>query len=153
VGGGCRGRLLAGDLSSDGHAVRITTRREAARPLIEAAGAECWIGDPDRIATLRDSLDRVTVACWMLGTARGDAAALHGTRLEHWLSRVIDTTVRGFVYEASGTVAQSLLLGGERIVRDACLHNAIPLVVLSADPAESDAWRAQARAGIDALLS
>ena len=40
--------------------MRITTRTEAGRAAIEAAGAECWIGTPDRLATLRRALDGVT---------------------------------------------------------------------------------------------
>ena len=49
----------------------MTTRTEDRRAAIEAAGAECWIGTPDRLATLRAALDGVTIACWMLGTATG----------------------------------------------------------------------------------
>ena len=53
VGGGCRGRLLAQELVGEGHAARVTTRQESARAEIEAAGAECWIGAPQRMGTLR----------------------------------------------------------------------------------------------------
>ena len=106
VGGGCRGRRLAARLVEDGrHAVRITTRGESGRAAIEATGAECLIGTPDRLASLRGALDGVTIACWMLATARGDRAqvqALHGSRLESFLSQAIDTTMRGFIYEAPG---------------------------------------------------
>ena len=87
------------------HAVRITTRGESGRAAIEATGAECLIGTPDRLATLRGALDGVTIACWMLATARGDRAgveALHGSRVESFLGQAIDTTMRGFVYEAAG---------------------------------------------------
>lgn len=107
VGGGCRGLRLAAGLVGSGHAVRITTRSESTRPAIEAIGSECWVGTPDRIATLRFALDSVTVACWLLGTASGDREqlrALHGSRLQFMLSQMIDTTVRGLVYEAAGTV-------------------------------------------------
>ena len=45
-----------------GHAVRITTRSESRRAAIEAAGGECWIATPDRIASLRYALENVTVA-------------------------------------------------------------------------------------------
>ena len=69
VGGGCRGLALARDLVAAGHAVRAVTRREAGRREIEAAGCECWIGDPDVIGTLRYALDNVTLLLWLLGTA------------------------------------------------------------------------------------
>jgi HEAT repeat protein len=79
-----------------GHAVRAVTRDEANRERIEAAGAECWIGDPDVVGTLRYALESVTILVWALGTAAGTderVAALHGSRLEMMLGRVIDSTV------------------------------------------------------------
>ena len=103
LGGGCTGRRLASGLVADGYAVRATTRTEAHRPDIEAAGAECWIGTPDRLATLRGALENVTIACWLLGSATGAPAqlrALHTSRLQFFLREAIDTTVRGFLYEA-----------------------------------------------------
>src|SRR6202042_1512856 len=106
IAGGARGRALASGLVADGHAGRVTSREERRRPAIEAAGAECWIATPDRIATLRYALDGVTVACWLLGTACGaqsTVAALHGPRLDFFVNQTIDTTVRGLVYEAAGT--------------------------------------------------
>ncbi len=154
VGGGCRGRRLARELIDAGHTVRITTRSESGRAAIEQTGAECWIGDPDRIATLRQALDRVTVACWMLGTATGEPQALQalfGTRLEYWLTQVIDTTVRGFVYEAAGTVAPELLADGLAQVRAVCELNAISYAVVEADPGAAG-WAAAARAGIESFL-
>ena len=161
VGGGCRGRRLGRDLIGAGHAVRITTRAESGRAAIEAIGAECWIGDPDRIATLRQALDRVTVACWMLGTATGEPealGALFGTRLEYWLTQVIDTTVRGFVYEAAGTVASQLLGDGLSQVRTICELNSIPYAVIEAQPPlgagpPGDArWLEAAREGVESFL-
>ena len=71
VGGGCRGLRLARTLVAEGHAVRAVTRSQARRAEIEAAGCECWIGDPDRIGSLRYALDNVTVLLWLLGTATG----------------------------------------------------------------------------------
>ena len=155
VGGGCRGRVLAGELLAAGHAVRITTRSEAGRAAIEATGAQCHIGTPDRTGTLRSALDAVSVACWMLGTARGDAealSALHGTRLDYWLTQVIDTTVRGFVYEAAGTVPAAALAERARRVRAACALNSIPLAIVHADPADTSAWVTAAAAAVAAFL-
>src|SRR5271167_2225406 len=110
----------------EGHVVRITTRSEAGRAAIEAAGAECWVGTPDRLATLRGALDSVAVACWLLGNAQDSheqLAALHGSRLELFLTQMIDTTVRGFVYEARGCSEGELLAGGERLARDMTQRN------------------------------
>jgi len=152
VGGGCRGRGLAGELVAHGHAVRVTSRSESGRVAIEATGAECWIGDPDRIATLREALDRVTVACWMLGTATGEPdelQALFGTRLQYWLTQVIDTTVRGFVYESCGTVAPELLAAGATHVHTVCQRNSIPFAVVDVAP-QDPTW---AEAAYDAIGS
>jgi uncharacterized protein YbjT (DUF2867 family) len=156
VGGGCRGRKLAASLLGEGHAVRITTRTEAGRAAIEASGAECWIGTPDRLATLRGALESVTVVCWLLGSATGTAdqlRALHGPRLEFFATQAIDSTVRGFVYEARGTSTPAETLeGGIEVVRGVAARNAIPLVLLTADPGEAEAWQADARTAIASLI-
>jgi len=155
IGGGCRGLALTERLAADGHAVRAVTRDESRRARIEAAGAECWIGDPDVVGTLRYALENVTILVWALGTATGAAdavAALHGSRLEMMLSKSIDTTVRGIVYEAAGTVDAEVLAAGEAELRRACELNEIPFAVLTADPADADAWATAARAAIDGLL-
>ncbi|HUB73148.1 MAG TPA: hypothetical protein VL979_03810 [Solirubrobacteraceae bacterium] len=172
VAGGCRGRRLAAGLIADGHAVRITTRGERGRAAIEALGAECWVGTPDRLATLRGALEGVTIACWLLGTAAGPAAeleALHGPRLRLFVTQTIDTAVRGLVYEARGAAgAQALIAGGERAVRELAERNAIPVAFLTADPCgargwggsdepagagQSERWLADARGAVGRLLS
>jgi glycine/D-amino acid oxidase-like deaminating enzyme len=155
VGGGCRGLTLARDLVAEGHAVRAVTRREAGRPAIEAAGAECWIGDPDVVGTLRYALDNVTLLLWLLGTASGPperVAALHGPRLRMMLDKTTDTTVRGVVYEAAGAVDRAVLARGVEEVRRAHRLNEIPYALLEADAGDPVAWPAAARAAIDALL-
>jgi hypothetical protein len=151
VAGGCRGRRLGGELVGDGHAVRITTRTEAGRPAIEAVGAECFLSTPDRIASLRYALDGVTVICWLLGSATG-ADALHGARLESLLAQIIDTTVRGIVYEAAGSVGADVLAAGARLVAERAAFNAVPHRLLTASPSSPAAWGAAARAAIDGLL-
>jgi hypothetical protein len=156
VGGGCRGRQLAAELALAQHAVRITTRATSHRAAIEATGAECWIGTPDRLATLRGALENVTIACWLLAGATGSAGQLcelHAARLRFFLGQVIDTTVRGFIYEAAGTtVPPQVLDEGARTVRELGELNAIPVAVLRADPRDSGAWLTEARAAVDLLL-
>jgi hypothetical protein len=157
VGGGCRGLDLARSLTAEGHAVRAVTRRPGdARAAIEAAGAECYAGDPDVIGTLRYALDGVTVLLWLLGTASGPAAkveALHGSRLRMMLEKTTDTTVRGVVYEAAGTVEAPVLGAGVEEMRRARSTNEIPFALITSDPADRAAWLADARAAIDALLT
>jgi NAD(P)-dependent dehydrogenase (short-subunit alcohol dehydrogenase family) len=141
-GGSCRGLALTRTLAADDHAVRVVTRTEARRAEIEAAGGECWIGTPDAIGTLRYALDNVTVLLWLLGTAEGgDVAALHGSRLTMMLERVTDSTVRGVVYEAAGTVGEERFAAGAHEIREAHRKNEIPFRLLEADPrGEQDAW-------------
>jgi pyruvate/2-oxoglutarate dehydrogenase complex dihydrolipoamide dehydrogenase (E3) component len=156
VGGGCRGLELARGLVAEGHAVRVVTRRPEARAAIEAAGAECFAGDPDVIGTLRYALDNVTILLWLLGTATGPAdkvAALHGSRLRMMLEKTTDTTVRGVVYEASGTVPADMLAAGVEEMRHARRTNEIPYALVTAEHANGEAWLADARAAIDALLT
>jgi hypothetical protein len=139
VGGGCRGLALTRSLTADGHAVRVVTRDEGRRGEIEEAGGECWVGDPDRIGTLRYALANVTVLLWALGTV--DAPELHGSRLEMMLEKTIDTMVRGVIYERGG---------GEAIVERMCALNEVPWRII--DSAEPN-WPAAARAAIDELLA
>jgi hypothetical protein len=155
VAGGARAQRLANTLVGEGHAVRMTTRSEAGRAAIEAAGAECWIGTPDRIASLRYALEGVTIACWLLGTARGGAdelAALHGSRLAFFCTQAIDTTVRGLVYEAAGCVDRAILAAGADLVTAQASYSEIPVRVIDADPADAAVWAAGARAAIAELL-
>ena len=157
VGGGCRGRQLAAGLLEGGHAVRITTRGESGRAAIEKLGAECWIGTPDRLATLRGSLDGVAVACWLLGTATGapeELAALYTTRLELFLTQAIDTTVRGVVYEPAGAgVPAAAAVAGAEIARRLTELNRIPLAALAREPADAEGWLDEARGAVDGLLA
>jgi hypothetical protein len=149
-GSSCRALDLTRALTADGHAVRAVTRSEERRPALEAAGAECWIGTPDRIGTLRYALENVTVLLWLLGTAAGGAdevAPLHGSRLRFMLERVTDSTVRGVVYEQAGTVAPGVLEAGAEEVRHANRTNEIPFRLLHADP------RGPRQAWLDAALA
>lgn len=155
VAGGCRGRQLGRALVETGRAVRITTRTPAGRPGIEAIGGECWIGTPDRIGSLRYALENVTVLCWLLGTARGEPAhvgELHGPRLEFMLSQTIDTTVRGVVYEAAGTVSPPALAGGSALVSGWAALNRVPRRILQTDPADAAAWLAEAVDAVEGLV-
>lgn len=157
VGGGCRGLDLARELVGEGHAVRVVTRDDGRRAEIEAAGAECWRGTPDVIGTLRYALESVTLLLWLLGTAAGDpdkVEALHGSRLRMMLEKTTDTTVRGVVYEAAGTVVPEILALGREEMAHAQRTNEIPFALLEADPrGDREAWLAAARAAIEGLLA
>ena len=106
---------------------------------------------------MRGALENVTIACWLLARATGEpeeVEALHASRLEFFLGQAIDTTVRGFVYDASGTtVAREALTEGERLVRSLGQLNAIPVMVLGADIGDEELWLARASAAVDSLLA
>jgi uncharacterized protein YbjT (DUF2867 family) len=107
---------LAREVAADGHAVRAVTRREEHRGKIEATGAECWIGDPNVVGTLRYALDNVTLLIHLLGASEDED--LHGSRLHMLLERTIDTTVRGVVYETGR---------GREVVEQMTSFNEIPV--------------------------
>jgi uncharacterized protein YbjT (DUF2867 family) len=121
VGCGCRGQALARELRAAGHAVRGTTRDPARTEAIAAAGAEPYVGDPDRIATLMDALTGVTILVWLLGGATDPE--LHGGRLRMMLEKLVDTPVRGVVYEGTPE--------GAALARASAHTWSIPLEVLS----------------------
>lgn len=155
VEGADRGLRLAEALLAEGHAVRVTTSDPTRAATIEAVGGECLLGTPQRLATLRGALEHVTVACWLLADVEDPelARALHGPRLERFLSDAIDSTLRGFVYESGGTdVLAEVLSGGERIVSETARLNSIPVALLAADPLDPGAWLAQALGAIGGLL-
>lgn len=153
VGCGCRGRSLAAALRAHGHAVRGTTRGEAGLAEIEATGAEAVVADPDRLGTVTVQLAGVTAICWLMGSATGAGAEdLHGPRLETLLERLVDTPVRGIVYEAAGTVEPRLLAGGATAVRAAAGRWRMPAEVVDADPADHEGWLAAMKAAVERLL-
>ncbi len=143
VGCGCRGRALAGALLDDGHAVRGTTRSAERVLEIEATGAEGVVADPDRLGTIMGQLAGVTLVCWLMGSAEGE---VNGPRLETFLERLVDTPVRGIVYEAAGGSA------GAEAVRAAEERWRMPAEIVYADPAGREAWLAAMRSAVERLL-
>src|SRR4051794_27152240 len=121
--------------------VRGTTRAEESLPAIEAAGIEPCLADPDVAMTVLDAIGGVSLVFWLLGSVRGDAAAtLNGPRLERVLAELVDTPVRGFVYEAVGSAPARDLAAGAAIVREAGERWRIPVRVVDADPADVAGW-------------
>ena len=115
VGCGCRGRELGRELLAGDWAVRGTTRREDEATAISECGIEAVVADPDRVWTVLEQVADVALIFWLLGSACGDPAqlgAIHGARLERVLEQIVDTPVRGFVYESGGTVEPAVLRRG-----------------------------------------
>jgi hypothetical protein len=153
---GCRGLELAGELRERGHVVRATSRRAGQLETIAAAGAEPHEGDPDRVGTIFPALAHVAIAYLLLGSATGAPAALealHGPRLEALLGKMLDSTVRGVVYEIAGSVDSGLLATGAELVRSVCGPSRIPYLLLDVDPTQRHAWLQAAAAAPARLLT
>ncbi len=111
VGCGCRGRELGGRLLAAGWAVRGTSRREEGLGEIGAAGIEPALADPDRPGTILELVGDVAVLVLLLGNCSGreeELAAIHGPRLERLLEHLVETPVRGVVYEGTEAGAEAV---------------------------------------------
>lgn len=138
-----------------GHAVRGTTRRPGSLADIEAAGAEAVLADPDRVGTVVAALPQVAVVVILLGSAAGpeeELAALHGPRLEALLTKLTDTTVRGVVYEAAGSVPPALLRSGAELTRAFARRTHARAQVLEADPRNAADWVAAGSLAVERAL-
>jgi len=123
---GCRGRELGERLLAEGWAVRGTSRREEGLGAIEAAGIEPALADPDRPGTILELVSDVAVLVLLLGSVTGsdeESEAIHGPRLERLMEHLVETPVRGVVYE--GTEA------GREVVRAAGRTWRIPVEVVT----------------------
>ena len=115
--------------------MRGTSRREGGLAAIEAAGIEPALADPERPATVLELVGDVAEVYWLFGSAVGPAEnleAIHGTRLERLLERLVETPVRRFVYEAEGTVEDAILARGAEVARAAAERWRIPVALLGA---------------------
>ena len=143
VGCGCRGRHLAHALRGDGLEVRGTSRTEEGRAAIESFGAHGVLADPLHLGSMLPALDGVSALVWLLGSASGprrQVSTLNRERLAAMLDVLVDTPVRGVVYEASGDVDPALLAGGAEVLRRAARTWRIPIALVEAPRADPDAW-------------
>jgi nucleoside-diphosphate-sugar epimerase len=152
VGCGCRGGSLGAALGASGHAVRGTTRSPARLTDLETAGIEGVIADPDRLGTLVPALAGVTVVCWLMGSAE-DSPEVHGPRLSSLMEHLVDTPVRGLVYEAAGNADAVLLAEGASIVGQASQTWHLPVEIVDTDPAAHQAWLDAMTVAVERLLT
>jgi nucleoside-diphosphate-sugar epimerase len=155
VGCGCHGRELGSELLGLGWQVRGTSRWPEGLERIEAAGLEPAAADPDRAGTVLELCVDVAVVVWLLGSAIGESEALsaiNGPRLESLIEKLVDSPVRGFAYEATGSVDPGTLAEGSRIVERAGQTWRIPVSVLREDRAESG-WATRTGATVAGLLT
>jgi hypothetical protein len=134
------------------HAIRGTSRSSERLVELETAGIEGVVADPDRLATLVPVLGGVTVVCWLMGSAV-ESPEVHGDRLRTLMEHLVDTPVRGFVYEAAGSMDGTMLERGAQIVREASETWRIPVQVVSADPADYEAWLEAMKGAVERMMS
>jgi len=115
VGCGCRGRELGERLLAAGWAVRGTSRREEGLGPIEAAGIEPALADPDRPGTVLELVNDVAILVLLLGGVEGseeELATIHGPRLERLMEHLVETPVRGVLYEGTEEGAEVVQAAG-----------------------------------------
>lgn len=130
--------------------MRGTSRRSEAAGEIQETGAEAVMADPDRLASLLPALEGVSAACWLMGNV--PVPALHGERLETLLETLVDTPVRGLVYEGAGGADGQLLAGGAALARTAAERWHMPIAIVDRDPAERGAWLAEMTGAVGRVL-
>jgi uncharacterized protein YbjT (DUF2867 family) len=156
VGCGCSGRALGEELREEGWEVRGTSRDAAGLAAIEAAGIEPARADPDQPGTILDLVGDVAVVIWLLGSAAGSAEnleAIHGPRLEGLLERLVDTPVRGFLYEGAGTVDAKLLNGGAELTKNAERTWRIPVAITKTSREHGPTWVEELERAVIELLA
>jgi hypothetical protein len=115
VGCGCRGRELGERLLAEGWAVRGTSRRDQGLGAIEAVGIEAALADPERPGTILELVNDVAILVLLLGGAAGseeELAAIHGPRLERLMEHLVETPVRGVLYEGTEEGAEVVEAAG-----------------------------------------
>jgi len=155
VGCGCRGRELGSELAGLGWQVRGTSRNAHGLKAIEAVGIEPAEADPNRPGSVLDLCGDIAVVVWLLGSSGGEAdqiAAIHGPRLERLLEKLVDTPVRGFAYEVTGSAGGDPLDSGRRIVERAGGTWHIPTAFLEMGR-DQPGWAVQTAGSVAALMT
>jgi hypothetical protein len=80
----------------------------------------------------RGALEHVAIVCW-----------LERSSPERFLLGAVDSSVRGFVYQAGDW---------ERSVLETAGRNSIPVAALRSDPSDAAVWLAEARDAVASLL-
>ena len=82
--------------------------------------------------TDRRALEHVAIVCW-----------LEGRSPERFLLASVDSSMRGFVYQAHGW---------ERSVLETAERNSIPMAALRSNPSDVAVWLAEARDAVASLI-
>lgn len=114
------------------------------------------IADPYRLATVTPLLAEVSVVVWPLGSATGTpeaVEAVHGPRLESLLAKLVDSGVRGLVYEATGSVRGDLLRAGAARCRASAEWFRMPVEVVEHEPDDREGWTVAMGAAVQRVLA
>jgi hypothetical protein len=143
VGCGCRGRLVGKRLLAQGWEVRGTSRSKDGLAAIAEAGIEPALADPLQPHTVLDLVGDVAIVLWLFASATGspeELSAIHGPRLERLMERLVETPVRGFVYEMKGTVDPILLEHGSEVLEAAGDTWRVGISCVFVDPGDPHDW-------------
>ena len=135
--------------------MRGTSRGPAGVAAIEAAGLEAAVADPDRVGTILEQVGDVAVMIWLMGSATGSAdevEAVNVLRLESLLEKLVDSPVRGFVFEGAGTAGEEVLAAGAALAERAARTWMIPVRVVTEPRDGADEWRAAMREAATSVL-
>lgn len=138
-----------------GWSVRGTSRLPEGLAAIAGAGIEPVRADPDRVGSIVRLLGDITVLAWLPGGAIEDAAVLatvNGERLGSLLEKLVDTPVRGLVYEARSGLDGGASDPGAALVADAGQRWRIPTRIVDADRADPSRWAAAVADAIEGVL-
>lgn len=156
VGCGCCARGAGRLLTERGWSVRGTSRGERGRARIEAAGIEAAEADPDRVGSVVELLGDVTVPVWALGAPAGgdgELEKLQLQRLPSLLEKLVDTPVRGFVWESSLPADADLARRAGALLEDAERRWHLPMRTVAAARADHASWAQAVADAVEAVIS
>ena len=110
---------------------------------------------PTRSARSPELLGDVTVVAWLFSGAATDPGrleSLNGERLGSLLAALVDTPVRGFIYEALPAGAGAAADPGRALVEDAESRWRIPTRIVAAERSQPDAWGAAVADAVGAVV-
>lgn len=92
-----------------------------------------------------DALENVAVVCWLMAAGDNVHDEVNGEQLETVLLKVVDTGVRGFVFERPGATANAHVEHARHTWH-------IPIEEVAAGPAGGESWTASVVAAVDSAL-
>ena len=144
--------LLGTGLTEQGHAVRAITSDVNQAAGLESSAIELVNADRALLGTVLPHLDGVAIVCW-LSEADSDedqtpaAAERHAERITGLMEKIVDTGVRGFVYEAKPGTSSAVAA-----IEQASKTWMIPVATFSAAADDPAAWLQAADEAIDQAL-